>query len=97
MYREAKLRLQEIADQTGGRMYASQAINNLNCVYSEIADGLRIQYWLEYTSPNRNAEGPWREIRVKVKNRPGAVVRTRENHYARSQQGTTKQRADERP
>jgi Ca-activated chloride channel homolog len=92
-YREARLQLQEIADQTGGRMYAPQAINDLNRVYSEIADDLRIQYWLGYTSSNRNTDGSWRAIQVKAKNHPNAAVRTRKGYYARSQQGITRQRA----
>jgi VWFA-related protein len=96
-YREARAQLQEIADQTGGRMYAPQAINDLNRVYSEIADDLRIQYWLGYTSSNRNMDGSWRAIQVKVKNRSNAVVRTRKGYYARSQQGITGQRAVAKP
>ena len=96
-YREARLQLQEVADQTGGRMYAPQAIDDLNRVYSEIADDLRIQYWLGYTSSNRNMDGAWRGIKVMVKNHPSAVVRTRKGYYARSQQGPLKQRSDSRP
>jgi VWFA-related protein len=96
-YQEARLQLQEIADQTGGRMYAPQAINDLNRVYSEIADDLRIQYWLGYTSSNRNMDGSWRAIQVKVKNHPNAALRTRKGYYARSQQGITRQRAAPRP
>ncbi len=96
-YREARAQLQEIADQTGGRMYAPQAINDLNRVYSEIADDLRIQYWLGYTSSNRNMDGSWRAIQVKVKNHPSAAVRTRKGYYARSQQNLTRQRAVANP
>ncbi len=96
-YQEARSQLQEIADQTGGRMYAPQAINDLNRVYSEIADDLRIQYWLGYTSSNRNMDGSWRAIQVKVRNHPSAAVRTRKGYYARSQQNLTKQRAVANP
>jgi len=78
-------------------MYAPQAINDLNRVYSEIADDLRIQYWLGYTSSNRNTDGSWRAIQVKVKNHPNAAVRTRKGYYARSQQGITRQRAAAKP
>jgi len=97
VYNEARLQLQQIADQTGGRMYAPQAISDLKGVYSEIVDDLRIQYWLGHTSANRNADGSWREIRVKVKNRPNAVVRTRKGYHARSPQGLPNQRAVARP
>ena len=53
----------------------------------------RIQYWLGYTSTNRNMDGRWRQISVKVKNRPNAAVRTRKGYYARSDQSGSVKRA----
>ncbi len=82
VYEEARNQLQEIADQTGGRMYTPHKIDELSGVYSEIADDLRIQYQLGYNSTNRAHNGTWREIRVQVDNHPEAVVRTRKGYYA---------------
>jgi hypothetical protein len=96
-YSEARLQLQQIADQTGGRKYAPQAMDDLNRVYSEIADDLRIQYWLGCKSSNRSVDGSWRAIQVKVKNHPNAAVRTRKGYYAQSQQDLTRQPAVARP
>ncbi len=81
-YREARRQLQEIADQTGGRMYSPHDIYDLDRVYSEIADDLRIQYTLVYSSSNPRRDGSWREIRAEIRNRRDLAVRTRRGYYA---------------
>ncbi|HSR52838.1 MAG TPA: hypothetical protein VLV83_18595, partial [Acidobacteriota bacterium] len=81
-YREARRQLQEIADQTGGRMYSPTDIYDLDRVYSEIPDDLRIQYTLVYSSTNPVRDGSWRDIRVEIRNRRDLVVRTRRGYYA---------------
>lgn len=87
VYRLAREQLQLIADQTGGRMYAPRKIGELSGVYAEIADDLRVQYQLGYNSTNTARDGKWRDIRVKVGNKPEAVVRTRRGYYARLEEG----------
>jgi len=82
-YAEASPQLRMIAEQTGGRFYSPGRIDQLSRVYAQIADDLRIQYQLSYSSTNHKYDGRWREIRVQVKNRPKAVVRTRKGYYAR--------------
>jgi len=86
-YELAMKQLQMIADQTGGRMYSPRKIQELSGIYSEIASDLRIQYQLGYNPTNRARDGLWREIRVKIKNHPEAVVRTRKGYYARKDAG----------
>jgi VWFA-related protein len=83
VYTEARNQLQEIAEQTGGRMYSPHQIDELSGVYSEIAADLRIQYQLGYNPTNRADDGKWRAIRVEIENHPEAVVRTRKGYYAR--------------
>jgi len=84
-YAEALKQLLMIAEQTGGRFYSPGRIEELSRVYSQIADDLRIQYQLSYSSTNHKYDGRWREIRVQIKNHPRAVVRTRKGYYARKQ------------
>ncbi len=84
-YAEAMKQLLMIAEQTGGRFYSPGRIEQLSRVYSQIADDLRIQYQLSYSSTNHKYDGRWREIRVQIKNHPKAVVRTRKGYYARKQ------------
>jgi Ca-activated chloride channel family protein len=85
IYDEARDQLLTIAEQTGGRLYSPNRIEDLSRVYAEIADDLRIQYQLGYNSTNRSQDGRWREIRVQVLNRPDAVVRTRRGYLARTE------------
>jgi VWFA-related protein len=81
-YAEARRELELIADQTGGRMYSPRDIYDLSNVYSEIADDLRIQYTLGYHSTNPHHDGQWREIDVKIVNRPELAVRARKGYYS---------------
>jgi VWFA-related protein len=80
-YAEARRELELIADQTGGRMYAPRRIDDLTFIYQEIADDLRVQYTLGYTSQNPARDGSWRELNVKVKNRSDVAVRARKGYY----------------
>lgn len=83
-YAEARRQLEMIAEQTGGRMYSPRYIDDLAHVYSEIADDLRIQYTLAYSSTNPARDGSWRSIKVRIRNRHDAVARTRKGYYAGS-------------
>jgi VWFA-related protein len=80
--RTAREQLQVIAEQTGGRMYAPQCIENLHVAYNEIAADLRIQYRLGYNSTNPIKDGRWRDISVRLKAYPDAEVRTRKGYFA---------------
>lgn len=82
-YAQARRELELIADQTGGRMYAPRSTQDLTYVYSEIANDLRVQYTLGYHSQNAANNGKWRNIEVKISNRPDLAVRARKGYYGR--------------
>ena len=82
-YAQARAQLQLIADQTGGRMYSPRRVRDLRGVYSEIADDLRVQYRIGYSPTNKAHDGSWRAVRVKIRNRPEAVARTRRGYLSR--------------
>ncbi len=79
--------LATIADQIGGRMYTPRKIEELSGVYAEIASDLRVQYLVGYNPTNPARDGRWREIRVKMKDHPEAVARTRKGYFARKASG----------
>ncbi len=83
-YTVARNQLERIADQTGGRTYLPRDIYDLDRAYSEIADDLRIQYWLAYSSSLTENDKRWREVQVKVLGRDDLAVRTRKGYYAGS-------------
>jgi VWFA-related protein len=82
-YAQARREMELIADQTGGRMYAPRKTADLAQVYTEIAEDLRVQYSLAYHSLNATNDGQWREIEVKIPNRPNLAVRARKGYYGR--------------
>ena len=86
-YETAMKQLRLISDQTGGRMNSPRRIEDLSGIYSDIADDLRIQYQQGYNPTNVKRDGQWREIRVKIKGHPEAVVRTRKGYFVRKEAG----------
>ena len=71
-----------IAEQTGGHMYTLTGPEDLTRAYREIAEDLRVQYLLAYTPNSHRRDGFWHDIRVVLKDRPDAIIRTRKGYYA---------------
>jgi len=81
-YEEARRQLEEIAEQTGGRMYSPTRFEDLGTSYAEIARDLRTQYTLGYHSSNPTPDGEWRAVEVQIPGKPEYLVRTRKGYYA---------------
>jgi VWFA-related protein len=58
--------LTEIAEQTGGRQYAVENVNELPDIAAKIGIELRNQYILGYAPQNRERDGRYRRIQVKL-------------------------------
>jgi Ca-activated chloride channel homolog len=72
--------LRKIANETGGQFFAPDKVGDLIRVFNAISEELKNHYLLAYT-PQRSADGTWREIELKV-SRPGAEVRVRKGYFA---------------
>ena len=59
--------LTEIAEQTGGRQFPVENLNELPDVAARIGIELRNQYVLGYVPINQNKDGKWRRVKVKLK------------------------------
>lgn len=81
MYRRGEAYLSELADRTGGVLYAADTLYDLPGVFEQIADELRHQYMLGYYPSNTARDGSYRRIRVKV-HHPDAHVRARPGYRA---------------
>lgn len=79
-FREAEFVMRQLADETGGRAFFPERIEDLNGVYSQIADELASQYTVGYSSRNPRRDGAWRRVVVQVA-RPNAVPRTKRGYY----------------
>jgi len=78
---ESRLRLQQMAETTGGQAFFPSALKDLDATYGKVLDEIRAQYQLGYASANPATDGQWRKVEVKVK-RPGMKVRTRKGYFA---------------
>jgi Ca-activated chloride channel family protein len=59
--------LSEIAEMTGGRVFAVENINELPDVATKIGLELRNQYVLGYRPSNKTHDGRWRKIKIKLR------------------------------
>jgi Ca-activated chloride channel family protein len=82
-FREAEFTMRQLAQETGGRSFFPNRIEDLAGVYGQIADELSSQYTIGYTSRNQLRNGAWRRLVVQVA-RPNVVTRTKKGYYAPS-------------
>ena len=80
---EADFVLRQLAQETGGRAFFPEKIEDLPAIYQEISDELSSQYTLGYTSANPLRNGQWRRIIVRVE-RASVTARTKQGYYAPS-------------
>ena len=77
--------LAEIADQTGGRALAATSLRDLPSIAERIGIELRNQYVLAYSPVNKNRDGKYRKVQVKLdqpKALPALKARWRAGYYA---------------
>ena len=63
--------LSEIATQTGGRAYPARSLNDLPALAGKVGIELRNQYVLGYSPSNKERDGSYRKVQVKVTAPPG--------------------------
>jgi len=81
---DQRLRLQRIAELTGGQAFFPVSMKDLDGVYQKVAAEIDAQYTLGYLSTNAKQDGTWRKVEIKLA-RPGlkdVKVRTRQGYYA---------------
>ena len=81
----AKKSLQQLASVTGGAAFFPKNIDQVAEMCATIARDLRSQYTIGYQPSNRNLDGSWRRVVVRVKppkNTPSLKVRTKQGYYA---------------
>ena len=82
-FREADFVLRQLAQETGGRAFFPEGVDELPEIYQRISDELSSQYTLGYTSKNPFRDGQWRRIVVRV-DRTNVAARTKQGYYAPS-------------
>ena len=80
-FHEAEYVMRSLAQETGGRSFFPQRVEELTGIYTQIADELASQYTIGYTSRNPRRDGAWRRIIVQV-SRPNLTTRAKKGYYA---------------
>lgn len=78
-YRQAKDFTEQLANQTGGRVYRVSSATNLTGAFANIADELRKIYSLGYYPNGERKSGARYSLKVRVY-RPDLVIRARSNY-----------------
>jgi VWFA-related protein len=73
--------LQEFAEVTGGRVFFVKQADELGEVYQRIAEELRSQYYITYSTTNETWDGRWVDLRVET-TREDLKLRTRSGYFA---------------
>ena len=79
-FREADFVLRQLAQETGGRAFFPDNIDDLAGVYEQISDELSSQYSVGYVSANPLRNGQWRRIVVQV-NKDSISARTKQGYF----------------
>jgi Ca-activated chloride channel family protein len=80
---ELRMRLQQIAEITGGQALFPSSIKQLDEMYEKILKEMTARYTLGYVSTDTRTDGAWRNVQIRV-TRPdlkGAKIRTRKGYF----------------
>ena len=80
--------LDELASQTGGRVYPVDNLNDLESISATLGNALRNEYLLGYAPSNESRDGKYRQIKVNVvgsAGTPALNVSYRHGYYAPAQ------------
>jgi Ca-activated chloride channel homolog len=83
--KKAKQDLIQLAEITGGQAFFPKSVNEVEEICQRIAHDLRNQYTIGYSSTNKNQDGAWRKVDVKVnppRNITKVTLRTKQGYYA---------------
>jgi Ca-activated chloride channel family protein len=78
---EQRMRLQQIADATGGQAFFPMSMKEVEAAYDKVVAQIRAQYSLGYTSTNEKFDGRWRKVEIKVR-RPDVRIQSRKGYFA---------------
>lgn len=79
--RQGAAQLRGFAERTGGRFVATPGGQQLRDTFAGIAEELGHQYTIAYRPVNKNRDGKWRKLEVKL-SREDLTVRTRKGYRA---------------
>lgn len=83
--RTGPLLLNELCEETGGRMFRVDDVSEMSDIAEKISTELRNQYVIGYTPKDMRRDGKWRKVKVKLnppQGLPPLTVHARTGYYA---------------
>ncbi len=83
--RSGPLLLNELCEETGGRMFRVDDVSEMSDIAEKISTELRNQYVIGYTPKDMHRDGKWRKVKVKLnppQGLPPLTVHARTGYYA---------------
>ena len=74
---DQRMKLQQIAEVTGGQAFFPVGVKDLDSVYDKVVAEIRAQYTLGYLSTNEKTDGTWRKVEIRMVRKPGRDLRVR--------------------
>jgi len=77
--------MQELAEVTGGAAFFPKNVDDVESICTKISRDLRNQYTIGYRPTNRNMDGAYRKIQIRIdppRNTPKFQVRAKQGYYA---------------
>jgi Ca-activated chloride channel homolog len=83
LYRLADLEMQNLAKNSGGKIFAAVDLSEARAAFANVAREIGTKYNLGYYSSNEKRDGSYRKIKVELKGvAAGAQIRAREGYMA---------------
>ena len=79
----ARQQLWELASHSGSILYRARKLEDLKGVYEQVIADLGTVYSIGYRPTNRNRDGSWRTVSVRLVNHPELAARTKRGYYAK--------------
>jgi Ca-activated chloride channel homolog len=80
---EQRLRLTQIALESGGQAYFPSSAKQLDDIYAQVLAEIRARYIVGYVSTNRRDDGAWRHVGVTINGETrGLKIRARKGYFA---------------
>ncbi len=84
--RKAAKLLKQLSEETGGKYFFPESVDEVHAICTEVAHEIRNQYTLGYKPTNLSRDGTWRDVTVRVPGAPKGkrkwIARTKRGYYA---------------
>jgi VWFA-related protein len=82
-YALARQQLAQLAQESGSLLYHARRLEDLKGVYEQVISDLGTVYSIGYRPTNRQHNGSWRNVSIRLVNRPDLAARTKRGYYAK--------------